>query len=147
MAQGCFWGCSGPLGTVHMGLQTPQPWDYCTICRVSKYIHTNFQLLIFKNEDYIAQWYSQGCLEPPRGCSGPLGVVCKGHQTPLSMGLYSHTICRVSTVADEEGPVKPMPILWYQEMFAESSRPFCGLISYQKIAHCNGKQKEANREK
>ena len=40
-----------------------------------------------------------------------------------------------------------MPILWYQEMFAESCGPFCGYIIYQKCAHRIGKQKEAKREK
>ena len=51
------------------------------------------------------------------------------------------------TVADEEWPVKPMPILWYQEMFAESRGPFCGHIIYQKCARRIGKQKEAKCEK
>ena len=54
---------------------------------------------------------------------------------------------RLYTVADEEQAVKQMPVLWYQEVFAERRRPFCGPISYQKIAHCIGRQKEANREK
>ena len=56
MAWGCFRGCFGPLGAVHIGLQTPLATGlyYCTLCRVSKYNHTNFQLFIFKNEDYIA---------------------------------------------------------------------------------------------
>ena len=51
------------------------------------------------------------------------------------------------TVADEEGPVKPMPILWYEEMFAERPRLFCGPMTYQKCAHRMGRKKEARREK
>ena len=40
-----------------------------------------------------------------------------------------------------------MPILWYEEMFAERRRPFCGPITYPKCAHRIGRQKEAKREK
>ena len=84
MAQGCFRGCSGPLGAVHIGLQTPLAMGlyYCTLCRVSKYIHTNFQLFIFKNEDFIAQWYFQGCLGPLGAVQDPQGQFIRGFRPP-----------------------------------------------------------------
>ena len=84
MAQGCFRGCSGPLGAVHIGLQTPLAMGlyYCTLCRVSKYNHTNFQLFIFKNEDYIAQRYFQGCLGPLGAVQDPQGQFIRGFRPP-----------------------------------------------------------------
>ena len=84
MAQGRFRDCSGPLGAVHIGLQTPLATGlyYCTLCRVSKYNHTNFQLFIFKNEDYVAQWYFQGCLEPLGAVQDPQGQFIRGFKPP-----------------------------------------------------------------
>ena len=95
MAQGCFRGCSGPQGAVHIGLQTPLALGLYphTICRLQKCFHTDFQLLIFQIEDYIVQGHFLGC-------SGPLGAV----QDPQRLSLgglrppqpYTHTTCRAS---------------------------------------------------
>ena len=90
-AQGCIWGYLGPLGAVHRGLQTPLAMglSHHTLIRVFMCFHTNFQLVISKIEDFVAQGQFWACL-------GPLGAVHRGPQTPLAIGLPHHTTLRVS---------------------------------------------------
>ena len=69
------------------------------------------------------------------------GITITGNK--ISVNIF----VSLDTIGDEEGPVKPMPILWYEEMFAERPRLFCGPMTYQKCAHRMGRKKEARREK
>ena len=89
--RGTFGAVQDPQGAVHRRLQNPLAMglSHHTIIRVFMCFHTNFQLLITEIEDFVAQgrfW----------ACSGPLGAVHRGPQTPLAIGLPHHSILSIS---------------------------------------------------